>query len=317
MDLPRRLSRVVLFTVAMLVSFVVAMLAPIETRADGLLFGATGSGGVNGELWILNPATGAGTTDLGALVDGSANAYGITGLAFDPLTGFLYGSTANLSPTAPGHLVGINPLNGVVIDLGSFGITHSDRADTFADITFDPTTDKLYGYSAGGHSLYTINLLTGSATLVGLSGITRGGGEGLAADASGTIFGAPTGCGEFGVLDTFSKTNGSPTFVANLSGCPLSGGINALAFDSTGKLFGINNNEGTPSLTHLLTIDTSTGGISDIGSSLDNLDALAFQPSPTAAVPEPSTMALLGAGLAGIVGRKFRTKRYRGRSSGQ
>jgi hypothetical protein len=315
MELSSRLSKFVLFTVAMLVFG--AMLAPIETRADGVLFAASGSSGVNtpGELVILNTGTGA-TTNIGALVDSSNNPYGVTGLRFDPVTGVLYGSTGLNSLTAPGHLVTINPLTGAVTDVGSFGVK-----TTFADITFafDPTnTLRLYGYQSGGdHSLYTINLSAGTATLVGLSGIKAFGGEGLAADAFGTIFGTPTGCS--GVLDTFSKVNGSPTFVANLSNCPLStANINALAFgNTTGTLFGINGgNTGPLSPANLVTIDTTSGVVTNIGSSLNGLDALAFQTSPRA-VPEPTMMVLLGMGLAGIVGRKFRTNRYRGRSSGQ
>src|SRR5438128_2658998 len=71
---------------------------------------------------------------------------------------------------------------------------------------------------------------------------------------------------------------------------PLSDAINALAFDQTGTLFGINNDgmsggpPGSPSHTHLITIDTGTGMITDIGPSLDNLDAIAFLPVPSVPV---------------------------------
>jgi PEP-CTERM motif len=109
-----------------------------------------------------------------------------------------------------------------------------------------------------------------------------------------------------------------------ISGCPFGdsnghSGINALAFSSSGTLFGINNNEGsgtTTPFTQLVTINTETGGVTDLGSSVNNLDALAFQPSASA-TPEPTTMLLFGTGLAAIGVGKFRTKRYHGHSSGQ
>ncbi len=246
-------------------------------RAADILYAATGSGGVNGELYILNPADGSVITDVGPLVDSSTNPYGLSGLAFDPSTGVLYGSTANISPTAPGHLVIVNPATALVTDVGSFGLTSS----TFADITFDPTTGTLYGsHSRGDHWLYTINLATGAATEVGTGSVTNRFGLGLAADAGGTIWGTPDGCVE---LDTFSKTTGVATFVAALSGCPFGvpdGAINSLAFDSTGTLFGINIHTGSsPAPTHLVIINTTTGVVTDQGASVNNLDALAFQPS--------------------------------------
>lgn len=126
----------------------------------GPLYGATGSKGVSGELVILNPATGGMLTDIGPLVDGSSNPYGITGLAFQPGTGVLFGSTANLSPTAPRHLVTINPVTAQVSDVGSFGV----GSETMADITFDPTSGILYGLESVSGNLCTINLTTGAAT---------------------------------------------------------------------------------------------------------------------------------------------------------
>jgi hypothetical protein len=256
------------------------LLGAVQARAD-TLYAATGSTGVNGELYILNPANGAVITDVGALVDSGGHHYGLTGLAFHPTTGVLYGSTARKSPTSPGHLVIVNPATALVTDVGSFGVSGSPG--TFADITFDPTTGTLYGQHAPGDDwLYTINLTTGTATKVGTGTCNTCFGEGLAADASGTIWGTPDGCG--GHLDTFSKTNGVMTVVAPLSGCPFgsgnSSGINSLAFDSTGTLYGINNNEGRPSLCHLVIINTTTGVVTDQGASVDNLDALAFRPVP-------------------------------------
>jgi hypothetical protein len=260
------------------------------------LYGATGSNGVNGELVILSPTTGAVTTDIGALVDGSGNPYGMTGLAFQPGTGALFGSTANVSPTASAHLVRINPATAQVTDIGSFSV-----GSTMSDITFDRTTGTLYGWhAAGDHSLYTVDLTTGLATQVGT--LSRGdfGGGGLAADAAGNIYSTPDGVTAANpTLRTVDKVTGATTTVASLSGGPLSNNINALDFDSAGTLYGINNDRGLPSRTHLVTIDTATGVNTDIGGSLDNLDAIAFQ-SIAAAVPEPAALTLFGAGAGAL-----------------
>src|SRR4051794_39672450 len=56
-----------------------------------VLYGATASGGP-GELYVLNPATGAVIRDVGPLNDISGANYPITGLAVHPVTGLLYGS---------------------------------------------------------------------------------------------------------------------------------------------------------------------------------------------------------------------------------
>src|SRR5215471_7746262 len=86
----------------------------LVTKADAsTLYGATSSG--HGELYILNPATGGVVTDVGPLNDSAAVNYSVTGLAFNPLNGVLYGSTGGLS----GHnLLTINPVNGLVSVVG-------------------------------------------------------------------------------------------------------------------------------------------------------------------------------------------------------
>src|SRR5437763_1911252 len=77
-------------------------LSALQTRADAAdLFAAGGQSGAHGgsgELYILDPATGATITDVGPLNDSSARNFGMTGLAFDPVSGVLYGSSTAASP---------------------------------------------------------------------------------------------------------------------------------------------------------------------------------------------------------------------------
>src|SRR6266508_4362857 len=70
----------------------------------GTLYGST-SAGAPGELYILDPATGAIVRDVGPLNDSLAVNYPITGLAFHPASGVLYGSTGNAITNTAAKLV--------------------------------------------------------------------------------------------------------------------------------------------------------------------------------------------------------------------
>lgn len=238
--------------------------------------------------------------------DISGNPYAITGIAFDPFTGILYGSTSNNSTTARQSLVTINPLTALVTLVGGYG----QGSQTMADLTFAPD-GTLYGWlEASSDDLYTINTATGAATSVGESGLNTYG-SGLAANAAGTIFFA--GEGDNGPLRTISPVTGAPTTVATLSGAPfsgISGPINAMAFDAGGTLYAIDGAFSGDSTRFLVTINTATGVVTTQGQTINNADALAFQPAAApAAAPEPGTLALMGGAfvtLAGIAARRRR-----------
>lgn len=258
------------------------------SRADAqTLYGATSSG--HGELYTLDPTSGGVLTDIGALNDSSSVNYSVSGLAFDPINGVLYGSTGGASGT---QLLTINPNSGLVSVVGSFNVGSA----TMTDLSFD-SSGHLFGIgSSGGANLYSINLGTGQATMVGSSGISFTQGGGLAISSSGTFYGAPIP-GEFG---TYDPTTGVYTHIAT-PGSPVGsgGGYAALAFDGS-VLFGDNLKAGGTGLTDLVTIDPTTGDVTDLGASVTHLDAIAFE-----AVPEPSTIALLvGAGAVGLLARR-------------
>lgn len=259
------------------------VLAP---RADAqVLYGAIASNSP-GELFILNPATGATVQDIGPLNDSLGVNYGITGLAFNPVTGVLYGSTANGSSYGAAtkkQLVTINPATARVTVIGPFTAAASG---TMTDLAFT-AAGQLYGINSnGGANLNSINILTGAATQVGIAGPTFTAGGGLAISLAGVFSGTPTQT-QYG---TYDPTTGVYTNIGTPA-LPAGGGAYAaLAFDSLGTLFGLNSGPGSPPATHLVTIDPATATVTDIGASVPALDAIAFGP---AAVPEPGTMALL------------------------
>ena len=91
--------------VAQWVLYVVGVLAYARAAgAAAALFAATAGSGA-GELYTLNPANGATLTDVGPLKDLGGINYGITGMAFDPASGVLLGSSANSNGTVAAFII--------------------------------------------------------------------------------------------------------------------------------------------------------------------------------------------------------------------
>jgi hypothetical protein len=267
-----------------------------DTKAD--LYAASAADGP-GQLFRLNPATGGMLQDIGQLNDLNGLNYPVTGLAFNPLTGVLYGSTGNNPTTTAARLVTVHPVSGLVTVIGSFNadpVNSSGTPATMADIAFDGS-DNLFGIgSIGGPQLYSINLLTGQARATGSTGLTSTSGGGLVISASGVFYGTLT-ASRFGTYDSVTGTYAN---IANPAK-PAGGAYGALDFDKNGTFIGLNVGSGSPPPTHLATIDPTTGAVTDLGSSLNSLDAIAFS-----IVPEPGTMALCLAVTLALLARKWR-----------
>jgi hypothetical protein len=257
----------------------------LASRADaGTLYAATAAGAA-GRLYIIDQATGAMVQDIGPLNSSTGLNFPITGLAFHPVSGVLYGSTGNNPSTTAARLVRINPATAQVTQIGSFnaGPTNSDGVPTtMADIGFD-AAGNLYGVaSIGGPDLYSINIATGQATLVGSNGVaTSTTGGGLAISPGGVFYGTPT-ASRYG---TYNSGNGAYTNITNPTKPTGGGAYGALDFDGN-TLYGLNVGAGSPPPTALVTIDPTTGTVTNVGSSLASLDAIAFQ------IPEPAALAL-------------------------
>lgn len=272
------------FTRVLLLSAGTVLFSAVQS-ADAALYAATAAG-ATGTLYTLDPANGAVLTTVGALNDVTGQNYPITGLAFHPTTGVLYGSTGNNPAATSALLVTINPATALVTVIGPFntGRTNtSGTASTMGDLGFD-AAGNLYGVGTiGGPDLFTINLLTGQATVVGANGVaTSTTGGGVAVSAAGTIFGTPT-ASRFG---TYAGT-GAYTNIANPAK-PSGGAYGALDFDvTTGLLYGLNVGSGSPPPSNLVTIDPATGAVTNLGASATSIDAIAFT------VPEPASLGLL------------------------
>jgi Repeat of unknown function (DUF6923) len=258
------------------------------------------------QFYRLNPTTG-----VGSVIGDPGQA--VTGLAFHPVTGVLYGSTATTDIAGSTldicHLITIDPLTGNGTDIGSFGLSDtSNEGCTLADLTFDPTTNILYGWrSRREGDLYTVNLQTGAATKVGESGLSGLEGGGLAFGPGGKLFLAAEGTE--GKLRTINKATGLPIASVDLTGYGKSASIAALAYAGGGFLFGVTRKDGD-----LIRINATTGEIETIGPAANDdaaIDALAFQ---CAGISAPATSArtlvLLALGLM-TFGTWHRSRRRR------
>lgn len=262
------------------------VLAAVTPANAGALYGATSAGGP-GELYLLNPTNGAVLQDIGPLNDSGGTNYPITGLAFHPVTRVLYGSTGNSVDATAALLVSINPQTGRVAVIGPFNAGNAGRPATMGDLAFNPATGNLYGVgTVGGPQLYSINVATGQATVIGGTGLTSTGGGGLAVSSNGVFYGTPSAT-RYG---TYDLGTGAFTLIANPTKPAGGGAYSALAFDENGVLFGLNLGSGSPPPTHLVTIDPTTGTVTDLGASVTSMDAIAFLP------PVPPSLTIVSAG---------------------
>ncbi|HEY1769639.1 MAG TPA: hypothetical protein VGG02_05235 [Chthoniobacterales bacterium] len=234
-------------------------------KEKNVLYAATGTFGVQGVLYTLNPKTGALLTTVGPLNDASGHNYGLTGLRYDAMNGILYGATTTDSTTDPNYLVTVNPTTAQVTPIGPFG-------NFLTDIAINPKTGLMYGVSGNNQKFYTVNIQTGVATQIGSTGIGFQNGGGLASTTTGLLYGA----NNFSFY-TYNKANGKATLVGLTLLPDL---VKALAFDPTNTLYGMEGGGGTDNthLRFLVTINRSTGLGVEIGDSINDLDALAFVP---------------------------------------
>src|SRR3954464_8977662 len=92
----------------------ILVLPGVATAAN--LYASTAAGAA-GELYIISTANGSPGQDIGPLNDALSVNYPITGMAFSPSTGVLYGSTGNAG-AVDGLLVKINPATAAVTVVG-------------------------------------------------------------------------------------------------------------------------------------------------------------------------------------------------------
>src|ERR1700693_592373 len=180
-----------------------------------------------------------------------------------------------------GHLLRVDPATGVGTVVGAMG------AGTVPSLAVDPTTFVMYaGQGAGAPNVYTVNTATGAAKLVGnsLLGFAAIGAMDFRAD--GTLFAAVNIAGDGGTgsdhLATISKVTGAATVIGPFGTCTgvvvpsVRGGLctidgmEAIAFEAAGKLWGAVSVRGAAGVPGLYTINTVTGAATFVAPILDS-----------------------------------------------
>jgi hypothetical protein len=284
-DFRRTHSTILTLTLACLLTAASASAAP-------LLYGVTAGVGPS-TLYNISPTTGAATAigQTGFILVGS--------LSFAP-SGALYGVGVDAGNSEV--LLQINPATGAATAVGPLGLavghfTVSDiafRSDgtLFALIALAPFVDL---------NLYTINTATGAATVVGSLGVGLPSGNGLAF-LGNTLYYASSTAASGGRLYTLNQATGAAT-LATVMTYPATFGPNTsrpagMKFDpTTGTLFAVVVNgvplseAGTGNLWSLGTIDKTTGVVTFIGRTQNQMDGLAVVAGAPTTVPTLSEWA--------------------------
>lgn len=278
--------------------------APASAQvAANTLYGADGAGGnEDATLYTINPANGAKTSVVGAI------GFAVSGLAFDPTTGDLYGSTGGNASTANGVLIKIDQETG---EGSLIGEIVPDCNSGMADITF--TTDgQLWGWSNCNDSLVKINKVTGDGVEVG-TGIAgdAGQGNGLSADPDDNTLWLTSDHddGDYYTVDKATGVGTSQGVLNGDNGAP----IGSLAWSCDGEtLFGTANVSFGTGDREFIRINTATDTITVLGgpAGVDpQQDALAWDcaPPPVTVMCKGQVATLVGTSgndvLTGTSGR--------------
>jgi hypothetical protein len=215
------LAVIVLAGAATLFSSSPAAANPGNIPTSGILYATDGGGG---KLYSVNPTTGA-TTPIGSLGVGPFPA-----LAGNATT--IYGGTGNDALNPPGRLYSVNPSGPSAALIGASGLGYAG----YGSFDFD-NSGILYasmnlagGSGTGSDYLVTVAIGGGAASVVGPFGTCMG----VTIPVPDPSAGGPTGS------------------------CTIDG-IEGIAFDSSGQLWGVERERGTAGASGLYKINKATG----------------------------------------------------------
>ena len=310
------------------ISLAACFLVVLGAHAAPLIFGAAHLG-PDGQstLYHIDASTGQATA-IGTGIGFER----VSGLAFNPATGVLYGTGEfPADPVDVNNLITIDINTGVGTAVGPTGVAgfagvfsgDPSFPGVFSDLSFRPSDGTLFGFSFPGQWVATIDLNTGTATqlafesILGDRGIEANDGNGLAflgsglllhagsegsIDAGGTQ--APSCAWECpSALHAIDLDTSLATTLVTLNFPILPGfdndldvpRVSGMDFDSESDLLyaSIVYGVGGNRSSFLGTINPTTGDVELIGTTVLGMDAIAIVPIPAAAWLFASGLGLL------------------------
>ncbi len=265
-------------TVLNLLAFTVISAAPVLA---GPIYGA----GSNGDLYTVNPATGA-TVEVGAM--------GTTMYDIAEYDNALYG----ISGTSA--LYSINTSTGHATEIGT------GTGDALDALTFN-NSGILYAAGVSEDTLYTINLTSGLATSVpGETNTTAYNAAGDLQFLNGNLYMTTGGSGSNApsTLVTVNLTTGNMTTDGAIK-------VGSTAVDDVFGLVDLNNvlyGFTSPSGTgEVITLNTTTGAATNVATYGGG--SFTFYGTTSDPVPEPGTLGVMMLGLAGLGAALYRRRK--------
>jgi hypothetical protein len=250
-------------------------LTAYSARSQTIYGSAFISNGGASSLYSISPTDGAATL-IGAIGFNK-----VSGIAF--VGPILYGVGYT---GAVQSLITINLTTGVGTAVGPTGVTSN-----FSDLSYRGSNGTLYGFQNSGNTLRTFNLSTGALTLAATLG-GSGGGNAIDFSSGDVLY-----YGHAFALDTVNPMTGATlsTVTIDYTGTGITGADmrpNALEFDSGSGLLwasilrGGDSSSASSYLNNLVTINPTTGQVTNLGVTITGLEALAISP-----IPEPAACA--------------------------
>jgi hypothetical protein len=245
----------------------------------------------------LDPDTGAPT------VVGPIGYQRVSGLDFDA-RGNLYGTGERNDGSDTSVLLSIDPATGAGTEVGPTNVLATGFGNTFSDLSFRPSDNKLFAYIEPGDGLGVIDTFTGASAAVGPS-LIGGAGNGIAfEDPSDVLFHANSA-----TSNVLNQSTGNGTVITGLVWSPPADAfprVNGMDFRPRSRALYVSIQDGSgPGGTesYLGTLHPFSGVVSVIGPTVGGLDAIAWL--STARPPLPPEVSPPGAVIPVEVGIPF------------